>query len=77
MTELEAKFEHAKASVTRFAEVLKKADTPEELRALMLADTNAFYHSYDMLELITFVENVGSLVAECMSEGLELDGEPV
>lgn len=77
MTESKAKFEHAKARVMRFSEVLAKAETPEQLRALMLADTTAFYHSYDMLELLTFVENIGCDIAESISEGFDFDGAPL
>lgn len=76
MTETQAKFEHGKANVMRFSEVLSKAKTPQELRALMLADTQAFYHSYDMLQLISFVEGVGCLISECMGDGLDEEGAP-
>lgn len=73
---MKAEFNKAKERVLHFAAVLSKANSAEELRALMQADLNAPYHDFDMLVLITVAENIGCDIAECMSEGLGFDGAP-
>lgn len=72
-----ADFEEAKQRVLHFAAVLEKSNSAAELRALMVADRFAPYHSYDMLELLTAVENIGCDIAECLHEGLDFDGAPL
>jgi hypothetical protein len=70
-------FDIAKQRVIHLADVLKKANTPQELRALLLADTQAPYHSYDMLELLSAVENIGCNLASVLSECIGEHGEPL
>ena len=72
----QANFERAKASVLHFAELLRRTSSPQELRARMLADVRAPYHSFDMLSLLSFVERLGEELAELSSEGLDADGAP-
>lgn len=72
-----ADFEAAKRRVIHLAGVLHKSDTPQALRALLLADTQAPYHSYDMIELLTAVENIGCDLAAVFSECIGEHGEPL
>lgn len=69
-------FEDAKQRFLCFSEAVKKANSAEELRALLMADTEAPYHSYDMLELMDSAENIGLELCFCMSETLDDDGIP-
>ncbi len=72
-------FNEAKQRVIHLAGVLQKANTPQELRALLLADTQAPYHSYDMIELLMAAENIGCDVAEQLAAAIDevgfMDGE--
>ena len=51
-------FHEDKQAVLRFAATLQKASTPAELRALLFADTDAPYHSLDVLSL---ADNINAL----------------
>lgn len=70
-------FIDAKDEILHFAKTLQKANSAVALRAAMLADTNAPYNSMDMLALIAVVENMGTVMAELMGQGLDADGVPV
>lgn len=70
------RFIDAKDEILHFAKTLQKASSAEALRAAMLADTNAPYHNMDMLALIATVENMGCVLAELMSQGLDANGVP-
>ena len=69
-------FNVVKQDFLRFADVLRKANTADELRALLLADIGASYHSYDMLDLLTVAEDIGFDLAECMGQNLDEHGAP-
>lgn len=70
-------FDIAKQRVIHLAGVLDKANTPQELRALLLADTQAPYHSYDMLAQLAAVESIGCDLASVLSECIGEHGEPL
>lgn len=70
-------FNVVKQDFLRFAEVVRKANTAAELRALLLADTQAPYHSYDMIDLIVVAENLGNDLMECLGENLDEHGAPL
>ncbi len=75
MSDLDFAFE--KERFLRMAQAVAKADSPDSLRSLLLADTEAPWHSYDMLALLTEVECVGIGLAELMSDGLDAEGAPL
>lgn len=70
-------FNEAKQRIIRLAGVLNKANTPQELRASLLADTQAPYHSFDLLELLSALENIGCDLASVLSECIGEHGEPL
>jgi 16S rRNA G527 N7-methylase RsmG len=70
-------FDGAKERFLRFADVVRKANTADELRAMLIADTQAQNHSYDMLELMSITENIGFELCRCMSETIDPDGIPL
>jgi len=72
----QTQFETHKAAVLRLAATLEKASDPQELRALLAADLNAPYHSYDTLALLTGVECITQGLVELMSNDLDEDGCP-
>lgn len=74
---MDEEFNKAKQRVIHLAGVLQKANTPQELRALLLADAQAPYHSYDMIDLLMVVENIGCDVAAVLSECIGEHGEPL
>lgn len=69
-------FAYEKERFLRLARVLEKANSPAQLRSLLVADTDSPLHSYDMLELMTEVECIGIALAELMSHGLDEHGAP-
>lgn len=69
-------FNAVKHDFLHFAEVVRKAHTADELRTLLLADTQATYHSYDTLELLAVAENIGAALGEFMGENLDEHGAP-
>ena len=69
-------FNVVKQDFLRFADTLRKANTPDELRALLLADTQAPYHSYNMLDLLDIADYLASDLMECMGENLDEHGAP-
>ena len=70
-------FEEEKSALRRFAQTLEKAKSPQELRALLMADLTAPYHSFDTLAMLTNVENLTYDLVQLMSNGLDEDGCPV
>lgn len=69
-------FNLVKQDFLRYADTVRKANTPDELRALLLADTQAPYHSYDMLDLIYLPDYLGNDLMECLGENLDEHGAP-
>ena len=67
-------FDSAKQRFMHFAEVVRKANSADELRALLLADTQAPYHSFDTLALHAVVETIGEELCECIGADLDEDG---
>lgn len=70
-------FSVVKQDFLRYAETLRKANTAAEMRALLLADTQAHYHSYDMIDLIVVAENLGNDLMECLGKNLDEHGAPL
>lgn len=73
----QAAFDAEKSAALHFARVLEKAADPQQLRALLLADTDAPYHDHDILALFTRIEAIGYSLCELMSEDLDEDGAPL
>ncbi len=69
-------FNAVKQDFLRFSETVRKANSAAELRALLLADTEAPYHSYDMLDLICTPDYLANALMECMGENLDEHGAP-
>jgi hypothetical protein len=69
-------FNVVKLDFLRFAETVRKANTADELRALLLADTQAPYHSYDMIDLICIPDYLANDLGECLGENLDENGAP-
>lgn len=69
-------FNAVKQDFLRYAETMRKANTAAEMRALLLADTQAPYHSYDMLDLICIADYLGNDLMECLGENLDEHGAP-
>lgn len=67
-------FEIEKAAFLRFSETLRKAQSPEQLLALLQADIEAPYHSFNPLHLATITENVGEPLAGLMDAVLAKRG---
>ena len=74
---MSTQFEAEKAALLRFVQTLEKAESPQELRGLLMADLTAPYHSYDTLALLTKVENLTYDLVDLMSNDLDEDGGPV
>lgn len=65
------------AQIQRLAKTMAKASNAQELRALLLADTHARYHSFDVLELSTRLVNLGDALSSLILEGLDEEGAPL
>lgn len=77
----EQTFEECKADWLRVAGILNKAKDVDELAALLLADTAAPYHSFDLLATTTVLTNLGDrlgmLILECVDRHAGDEGEGV
>ena len=49
----QSSFDKSKAAFLRLANTLQAAETPAKARALLLADTQAPYHNFDVLALVS------------------------
>lgn len=70
-------FAQCQAALQRLAQTSAKAANVQELRALLLADIGAPYHSFDMLELATAPLHLGNRLSDLMLEGLDAEGAPL
>lgn len=61
----------------RLSGLLAKAKTPAEFRALLLADAAAPYHSYNILALVTELNNLADNLTDWVYDGLDEDGAPL
>ena len=71
-----SEFDAAKQCFLHFSRTLERASSAPELRALLLADTAAPYHSFDILRLLTVTEGIGGELCRLMEEGLDEYGAP-
>lgn len=69
-------FEKEKAKILRFADTLRKAQSPDHFRALLHADIEAPYHSFDLISIAGIPENIGHGMCCLLCETLTGDGEP-
>lgn len=69
-------FPTAKANFMRLAAAAEKAQSAEQLRALLLADTAGAHHSFNTLELIDRSVNVAVTLLESMGDDLDEEGAP-
>jgi hypothetical protein len=70
-------FEDCKTALLRLAQVTAKAKTVAELRALLLADSGAPYHSYDVLVIGCELINLADRLQELIWEDLDEAGAPL
>ena len=70
-------FNLCQAAIARLAKTVAKAANVQELRALLLADTHARYHSFDVLALSTNLVNLGDKLSDLILEGLDEEGAPL
>ena len=73
----DATYSQCKSDWLRIASVLNKAQSTAELRALLLADTTAPYHSFDVLAMVTPIVNLGDTLANLIMDGLDEAGAPL
>lgn len=69
-------FAQAKAELLRFAEVLAKSSSAEDLRERLLADRAAPYHHGELLQLLDKVERIGESLCWLMAADLHDQGAP-
>lgn len=69
-------FEISKANFLRIASTLEKAKSKTELRALLMADLDAPYHSFNPFQLVGMAENVVVEVINSVLDDLDEDGVP-
>lgn len=70
-------FSVCQAALLRLAQTTAKARTSAELRALLLADIGAPYHSFDALTLACEFINLADRLGELITEDLDEDGAPI
>jgi hypothetical protein len=77
MSKRKMPFEQLQLVLTRLARVIGKASNAKDLRALLLADTAAPYHSYDVLLLVNRLQDIGSDLVDLVTADLDEDGAPL
>lgn len=70
-------FNLCQAALQHLAKTASKAGTAQELRALLLADTGARYHSFDVLALATNLANLGDALSNMILDDLDEAGAPL
>lgn len=61
----------------RISGLLAKAESAAEFRAIVLADLEAPYHSYNVLALVCEFVNLADNLTDLVYEGLDEDGAPL
>lgn len=69
-------FATAKARFLRIAAAVEKADNAPTLRALLMADLEAPYHSFNPLTMVSRAENTVMQLVDSMLDDLDEDGVP-
>jgi hypothetical protein len=69
-------FSETKAKFLRLAATVEKAHSKAQLRALLLADLSAPYHSFNALELVSKAENVVVEMVNSVLDDTDEDGAP-
>lgn len=67
----QSSFDKSKAAFLRLANTLQAAETPAKARALLLADTEAPYHNFDVLALVSNLENLAGDLAGAICADLD------
>lgn len=67
-------FSTSKAAFLRIAGTVEKAQSKTELRALLMADLDAPYHSFNPFELVGKAENVAVELLNGTLDDLDADG---
>lgn len=72
----EMNYTQCKEVFMRLAQSVAKADTPQELCALLVADTTAPYHSFSAMYFPTVIANAADRLGMLIYDDLD-DGEEV
>lgn len=69
-------FATEKARLLRMAEVLGASGSAQDFRSRLLTATDAPWHSYDLLALVSSVAQIGEGLSDLISVDLDEEGVP-
>lgn len=69
-------YEESKATFLRIARTVEKAHSKAELRALLMADLEAPYHSFNPFDLVGKAENTAVELLNSILDDLDEEGIP-